>query len=58
MAEPDPPHGDDPLGRTTFWLNRQEGYSLVATPVATERFGLTPQDQQDLVETVLPGADD
>jgi len=58
MADPDLPHGNDALRRAVLWLNEQEGYSLEAIQVATERFRLTPEDQQYLVETFLPGGDD
>ncbi len=58
MADADLPQGNDPLRRAILWLAEQEGYSLEAIQVATERFGLTPRDQQYLVETFLPGADD
>lgn len=58
MADPDSTQRHDALHRAILWLNEQEGYSLEAIQVATERFGLTPQDQQYLVETLLPGADE
>lgn len=51
------PDGDN-LRRAVLWLNQQEAYSLDAIQVATERFGLTPEDQQYLVETFLPGVDE
>lgn len=51
------PAGDD-LRRAVEWLNEQEGYSLEAVQEATRRFGLTPEDQQYLVETFLPAADE
>lgn len=49
---------EDNLRRAVLWLNEQEGYSLDAIQAATQRFGLTPEDQQYLVETFLPDIDE
>lgn len=54
MAEDDAAARGENLRRAVLWLNEQEGYSLDAIQLATQRFGLTPEDEQYLVETFLP----
>ena len=46
------------LHRAVLWLNEQEAYSLEGIQDAVQRFGLTPEDQQYLVETFLPSIDE
>ncbi|MDZ7748149.1 MAG: hypothetical protein U5K43_04285 [Halofilum sp. (in: g-proteobacteria)] len=58
MAEESPLPHEENLRRAVLWLNEQDAYSLDAIQLATQRFGLTPEDQQYLVETFLPDVDE
>ena len=58
MADEGSVSENENMRRAVLWLNEQEGYSLDAIQEATQRFGLTPEEQQYLVETFLPAGEE
>lgn len=49
------PQGEG-LRRAAHWLNETEGYTLEGVEEASRRFNLSPEEEQFLIETFLPGS--